>query len=233
MICPITFPLVSDRTSEACELRDHEDHPDSHVENLVHLLSRDSAATLDQPEYRRDLPRRCIDQSVASGREYARQIIDQAATGDMCGALDSSMRDRGHQRLIIFVDPKEFFPERSCEASNFLEKIQLHLIQQDFPRQRVSIRVQAIRRQANQDVRGHDSTAIQHFRPVNQTDDATSQIVLPSLVQIRKLRSFSANQGASALFTRSRESGNQLIEDRRVKALQLLCSREKTKGAHP
>src|SRR3974390_1255342 len=200
------------------QLRDHEDHPYSHVENPVHLLSRNSAAALDQPEYRWDLPRRCVDQSVASGRKCARQIIDQAATSDMCGALDSSLWDRGHEKLIILVDPKEFFPERLCEASNFLEKIQLHLIQQDFPRQRASIRVQAIRRQANQDIRGHDSTAIQHLRPINQTDYATNQIVLPGVVQIRKLGSFSADQGAPALFTRSRESGNQLIEDRRVKA---------------
>src|SRR5580704_19101129 len=138
----------------------------------------------------------------------------------MCGAFDSSLRDRGHERLIILVDPKEFFPERFREASNFLEKIQLHLIQQDFPGQRKSIRMQSIRRQTNQDVRGHDSTAIQHLRPVNQTDYATNQIVLPGVVQIRKLRSFSANQGASALFTRSRESGNQLIEDKRVKAFR-------------
>src|SRR5271165_986985 len=202
------------------QLRDHEDHPDPHVENLVHLLSRNSTAPLDQPEYRRDLPRRCVDKSVASAWERTRQIIDQTATGDMCGALDSSLRDRGQERLIIPVDPKEFLPERSCEASNFLVKIKLHLIQQDFPRKRVSIRVQAIRRQANQDVRGHDSTAIQHLRPVNQPDDATNQIVLPDVVQISKLRGFSANQGASALFTRSCESGNQLIEDKGVEAFR-------------
>src|SRR5260370_6345777 len=212
------------------QLRDHEDNSYSHVENLVHLLSRNSAAPLDQPEYRRDFPRRCVDQSVASSRECPWQIIDQAATGDMCGALDSSLRDRGHERLIILVDPKEFFPKRLCEASNFLEKIQLHLIQKDFPRQRVSIRVQAIRRQGNQDVRGHDSTAIQDLRPVNQTDYATNQIVLPGVVQIRKLRSFSANQGASALSTRSRESGNQLIEDSRVKAFRSYIVEEKQRA---
>ena len=111
------------------QLRDHEDHPYSHVENLVHLLSRNSAAPLDQPEYRRDLPRRCVDKSVASAWERTRQIIDQAATGDMCGALNSSLRDQGHERLIIPVDPEKLVAERFCKTVRFFEEIELHLLQ--------------------------------------------------------------------------------------------------------
>ena len=110
------------------QLRDHEDHPDPHVENLVHLLSRNSAAPLDQPEYRRDLPRRRIDLGVAGAREYPWQIIDQPATGNMRSALHSTVRDGRQERVIIFVNPKKFLPERPCEASDFFAEIQLHLI---------------------------------------------------------------------------------------------------------
>ena len=41
--------------------------------------------------------------------------------------------------------------------------------------------------------------------------------ILPSLIEIRKLCGLAADQGATALFARFRESGNQLIENRRVK----------------
>src|SRR6516225_8333743 len=75
--------------------------------------------------------------------------------------------------------------------------------------------MQAIRRQANQDVRGYDSTAIQQLPPVNQADNTTSQIVLPRVVQIRKLRRFYADQGAATRITSFNKK--QMIQNRRNK----------------
>src|SRR5688572_7150886 len=59
------------------------DHADAHVEDLVHLISGDRAFRADQREDRKDRPGAFADDDIASGRQDARNVVHESATGDV------------------------------------------------------------------------------------------------------------------------------------------------------
>ena len=99
-------------------------------------------------------------------------------------------------------------------------RFQPHLLEKNFPRERVTVCVQAIRRQAENDVAGFDSAAIDHLRAFDDADDTTSEIVLAFAVHSRHLRSLSADQSAAGRATSFGKTGEQLIEDARLQFLR-------------
>ena len=68
--------------------RDDDGHADAHVEDLKHLRVIHAATALDVLENRGHFPTRSLDHGVAIFREDAREIVHEAAAGDVREALD-------------------------------------------------------------------------------------------------------------------------------------------------
>ena len=73
-------------------LPDDRDHPDSHVENLIHFCAINLSHSADEIENCRDPPTVSIDHRIAIFWQDAREIVDQSAAGDVREALNHPAR---------------------------------------------------------------------------------------------------------------------------------------------
>ncbi len=69
-------------------LINNHNHPDTHIEDPVHLIPRDLAAFLDQSEKRRDCPGFRIDDCVHGPGKDTRDIFDEATPGQVRQSFD-------------------------------------------------------------------------------------------------------------------------------------------------
>jgi hypothetical protein len=76
--------------------------------------------------------------------------------------------------------------------------------------------VQAVGTKAEDHIPNLDSTAIDHFRSINHTDNAARQVVLALAIHAGHLRCLTANQRAARSAACLGEPGEQLIENARL-----------------
>ena len=157
-------PLRSSMSSTRSASRGgaHDDQADAHVERAEHLVARDRAALLQQPEDRRHRPRVAIDLGGRSPRAGSRGRFSVMPPPVMCampftssrsssGRIDAQIRAVRRQQRV--ADGRAELAARTCRPP-------ARPLEEHAPRQRVAVGVQAGRRQADQHVARHDRSAV-------------------------------------------------------------------------
>ena len=135
---------------------DDEGHADAHVEDLIHLGFGDFAALLDEAENFGDLPGVFADGGAAGFGEDAGEVVEQPATGDVGGAVETACRKGGHEGLVIRVDFQQFSAEGEFHAGRGFVQRETHFFEEDFAGERVAVGVEAVAPEADDDIAGTD-----------------------------------------------------------------------------
>ena len=129
--------------------------------------------------------------------------------------------DDPHQQLDDFgVAPmgfEEFLAHAAAHARHGIVAGQARHLEADFPRQAVSIRVQARRRQADHHVARLDARPVNDLGAVHYADDGPGQVVFVFVVHAGHLGRLAADQGASRVAAARRDPANHLDDNRGVK----------------
>src|SRR6266536_1005938 len=134
-------------------LGDNRDHADAHVEDLIHLRQIDISILLQDFENVRHTPTLRFNDGIAVFWQDARQIVDQTAAGDMGETFDHTARNFREERLVIFMYAQKFFADYTCRSRRGTSPsdwrtwqaradFKSHLLEQNFARKRIAIRVQ-------------------------------------------------------------------------------------------
>src|SRR5258706_16175051 len=85
----VAFPRANKPEHRVCLLScDHHRHPDAHVEDLIEFRLRHASPGKDYSKNRKHLPRALVDDHITAFREYARDVINEAAACDVSETLD-------------------------------------------------------------------------------------------------------------------------------------------------
>ena len=193
--------------------RDDEGHADAHVEDLIHLVFGDFAAFLDEAEEFGDLPGVFADGGATGFREDAGEIVEEAATGDVGGSVETACREGGHEGLVIRVDLQQFATEGEFHAGRGFVQRQAHLFEEHLAGERVAVGVEAVAAQADDDIAGADFGAVEEFGAVHDADDGASDIVFAFLIHAGHLGGFTADEGAASLLAGFGEAFEDLLEN--------------------
>ncbi len=193
-------------------LRDSDDHADAAVEGTPHLRRIDTAVLGEEIEDGSLLPARRIDLGVQVIVQHARNVLGDAAAGDVGDALD---RHGLHQREYrLHVDPGR--GEQTQDGRLAVDGGVAGSLQ-DFANQRIAVRMGTAGREADQRVACADLAAVDDLVAFDDTDAETGQIVIAIGVHVGHFRSLAADQRGAGLQaalgdTRNDVGGNAGIE---------------------
>src|SRR6266487_4158901 len=94
--------------------------------------------------------------------------------------------------------------------------LEFHPLEEDFPRQRIAVRVQSARGNADDGVAGRDGLAVEHPRFFHDTHNRPAYVVFARLIKARQLRGLAADQRAAVLRAGLREALDDLGEHARL-----------------
>ena len=117
------------------------------------------AGALEPAEERRHIPRSQADDGVGPWRQHPRQVVGDAAAGDVRHPLDQRRR-RSSGRMSGRYDrcgASSASPTVVPSSGTSIAHAKPQAIEHDPARERIAVGVQAGRRQADQDVAGDDS----------------------------------------------------------------------------
>ena len=143
-----------------------------------------------------DFPTRGVHDGVAIFREHAREVIHEAAAGDVRETFHDAGGQRGEEGLVVFVNAQQFVAERAGDAFELGGKFEAHLLEEDFAGEGVAVGVEAARCEAEDDVAGADARAVNHARAIHDADDGADEVILAGLIHAGHLRCFAADDGA-------------------------------------
>ena len=96
-----------------------------------------------------------VDAGGGAGGKHARQVVGDAAAGDVRHALDQAAAEqRLDHRQVRAMRAQERVADGLAELRHVAVDVQLQLVERDLARQRIAVGVQAVRRQADQRVAG-------------------------------------------------------------------------------
>ena len=177
---------------------DDGDETDAHVEGAEHFVLLDIAEVLEMGEQRRNLPGGEVYDRVQTLGENARQVLRDAAAGDVGHARDKAARGE-------LPDDAEVAAVRAHEgrAGLVLELVDVVIgaifcdFKQQLAGERVAVGMETIRREPKEDVAGLDLLAGDDVGPVDRADDGAGEIVLAIGVETGHLGCFAADERAT------------------------------------
>ena len=179
---------------------DDEDEPHAAVERAAHLALVDVPAALDEIEDRRARPRR-VDPDAEPLRQDAREVPGDAAAGDVAHRAHRHLGD--HRLHVPRVEPRrreERLADRfPAEGVGAILVPELHRLHEHLARERIAVRVEAARREADHDVSGLHLRAVDDLLPPDDADGEPREVVLPRRVHPRQLRGLPAEERALRL----------------------------------
>ena len=106
-------------------------------------------------------------------------VVGDAAAGDVGEALDEARLDgRSHRPQVRAVGPEELVAHRAAELFDVRIHVEPQGLEDDAPRQRVAVRVQARRRQAHEHVARDDAASVDEALPIRESDHEAGEVVL-------------------------------------------------------
>ena len=194
----------------------------------------DVASLLNAREDRRHDPRGSIDARRAPGRKDARQILGDAAAGDMRHPLDQArLNQRTHGGEVRPVRREKRVANGRTKLRDERVRRQPGQVEEHVTRERIAIRVQSGRRQADERVARHDPPAVDDARLLDDTDDEAGDVVFTVGVESRHLGRLAADQRAAVFAAPARDAGNHLLGDVRRQPARSPGSRERTAARRP
>ena len=194
-------------------LRQHrQHHPDPAIERARHFAGLDIALRLQERHQPRLFPRIGIDHAVSAFRQHARDILQQAAAGNMCERIDQPGAHHrqqagnidaggGHQR----VDQQHIGIEQG-------RAVQLPaLIRSQPPHERETVGMHAAGSEAQQHVAGRNLIARKLFAAFHRAHAEARQIVVARRIHAGHFRRFAADQRASGNFAAFRDTRDDIF----------------------
>ena len=123
--------------------------------------------------------------TLAALRQDAREVAEDAAAGDMCECLDVGTR----AQLAHLVDVELVRREQEVGVEV--------AVAEERPHEREPVRVQAERRQAEDDVAGLDARAVDHLVALDDPDARAREVELLLAVDAGHLRGLAAEERAT------------------------------------
>ena len=146
-------------------------------------------------------------------RQHARQILHDAAAGDVGDGLDPVPRGQGaDQRGVDAGGLQQLVGQGTSQVRHAGLQSELRGFQQDLPRQRIAVAVEPAGRQADDHVAGAHRAGIGYAVLLDDADGEACEIVLSVPVQGRHLRGLAAQQRAAGLAAAFRDSAHHRPE---------------------
>jgi hypothetical protein len=206
--------------------RHNRHHADAHVEDLVKFRIRHAAPGFDDFENRQHVPRTFVDDHVQILRQRAGDIVHKPAAGDVgegfyrrTGILSyiEFSQQFLHQRSVADVDFQQFRANGAFQSRHAARWLELQLLEENFTRQRIAVRVQAGRSDADDRVAAlHGLLAIEHFALFDDADNRAAHVVFAFLVEPRHLGRFAADKRAMVFGASARKALDDFGEDVRL-----------------
>src|SRR5215475_6535263 len=192
-----------------------DDHAYAQVESTQHVFARHVADLPHQIEDGKDGPASFFERDVDVGRQDARDVFDQSASGDVRQALDHAfVFDQPFERgQIAFMRLQQFFGGCAAEFGHGLIEFVSGRVEEQLARQAVPVGVQAGRRQSERDVAFGDPRAVDDPVAVDHADDEARKVVFTLGVKSRHLGRLASEQRAVAFTTASRQPIDNLGND--------------------
>ena len=117
-------------------------------------------------------------------------------TSDECREVEA-LQQFLHQRAVADVDLQQFLANRAFQSRHAAGRFQFQLLEENFPRERIAVRVQAARRDADDRVAAlHGFLAVEHPGFFHHADDRAAHVVFALLVKAGHLRRLAADERA-------------------------------------
>ena len=158
----------------------HQHHADAAVEGAQHLLGPQPAGLVQPEEHRRRAPAARVDPRHHAVRQHARQVVDQAAAGDVGQRLDDVVWPRRLEQAAD-VDPgrhQQRARPGSGRARTAPDPAGTAPVAQDLADQREAVGVDAAGGEAEQDVAGGDVGPRQAPGPLDRADREAREVVV-------------------------------------------------------
>ena len=102
-----------------------------------------------------------------------------------------------HQRAVADMDFQQFVANRVFQSRHAARRFEFQLLEEDFSRERIAVRVQAAGGDADDRVAGPDGfLAVEHFGFFHHADNRAAHVVFALLVKARHLRRLAADERA-------------------------------------
>src|SRR5579862_1077158 len=174
---------------------DDEDHPDTHIEDAVHLVAGDVPGGFQEAEDRRELPGAFLDLHRQTLGDHAGDVLGHAAAGDVGhrpdGVLLEDLPDRAG------VDPRGR-QQRPPQRGPLEARVEV-LVFDDLAGERISVRVQSARGKRDHRVPGLHALSVDDLRLLHDADAESGEVIVPVLVHPWYIGGLSTEKGAGRL----------------------------------
>jgi hypothetical protein len=151
-----------------------------------------------------------IEVRAEAGGEHPREVLRQAAAGDVAQRAQVGAQPFEQRRDGLRVDAggrQQDLPNRRAFASREgIAHGEPHALVQDSPRQGVTVRVQPARGDAEHDVACLGALAVEDLLLVDDAHAEAGEVILARRVHPRQLRGLAAEQGAARLLAALRDA---------------------------
>jgi hypothetical protein len=199
--------------------RDDHRHADAAVEGTRHFFGGDLVAG-EPNEDRRDGPAAGVESGSTVVRQDARQVLRQAAAGNVGECLD---RRHGADRSETACDInarrcQQDIGQRPAVGKRRRGRQRGTTPLDELAHQRETVRVHAARCQAEHDVARRDAAVAARQQAVarHRADGEAGEVVIAGAVHARHFRRFAADQRAPRLAASRGDAGDHCCRDRRI-----------------
>ena len=115
------------------------------------------------------------------------------------------------------MDFEQLRAERELRAGDAAGRFQFQLLEENFPAERIAVRVQAARCDADDHVAAFDGfLAVKHTGFFHHADDGAAHVVFARLIKARHLRRLAADERAVVFRARAGEALDDVRENVRL-----------------
>ncbi len=186
--------------------RQGDDHADAAVEGAIHLVTGNVAGLLQPAEHRRPLPALLVDHRLGVGRQDARDVFPEAATGDVGQSVDLALLDELEHRFHIDTGRLQ----QGIGQGGVTQRL-MHVRLgdfQDLADQGETVGVGAAGGQGDQGIPFADLATVDDLALLDHADAETGDVVVIPLIHARHLGGFAAHQGTAGLLATFTDAGD-------------------------
>src|SRR5437868_7646746 len=194
-----------------------QNHSDPHIECSIHLLFAYVRGIAKNLKNRQHRPRPQFYLDRGSLGQDTRNVLKQAAAGDVRESLyRAGSKQRPERAQIAAVRLQELFANRASKLIDVDLDRMSGSFQQELSGQTETVGMEADRRQTDQEISFLDSRAVDYFALINHANDETGYIVFAFSVEAGHLGGFSANERTAVFFAASSQPFDHLRDGLRI-----------------
>src|SRR3984957_12062283 len=197
--------------------RNYQQHAEAHVEGAQHFVLRHISECLQMLEDGLQGPGTEFDQGCGSAGKHAREIFGDAASGDVGQGRDALRVQHFFQRRpVTFVGAHQLVADFVFDFVDVGFRRITRDLEQEFASEGISVGVQAVRGQAENDVAdlhvfaGDDAVALDH------ADDEAGEVIFAVGLKAGHFGGLAADQGASVMLAGGGQAFDNFFGDCRV-----------------